>query len=145
MCYDTVIIVFLQLPELSLHICQCWGSASGSICFWASWISIRIRMLKVRIRILPSSSKNSKKTMISTFLLGDFFQHFLSLKNYVPLMYQCSESASGSRSVGSIFFWAFRILLTDPLVRGTDPRIWIRIRIRNKYHGSATVTSVSGN
>ncbi len=37
---------------------QCCGS--GSVCFWAS--RIRIHNYEVRIRILLSSSKNSKKT-----------------------------------------------------------------------------------
>ncbi len=43
---------------------QCCGSGSlGSICFWAT--RIRIRQSGVRIRILLSSSKNSKKNLDS--------------------------------------------------------------------------------
>jgi hypothetical protein len=34
---------------------------SGSKCFWASWICIRIRKLFVRIQILPSQASTSKK------------------------------------------------------------------------------------
>jgi hypothetical protein len=50
---------------------QCCGSGSvGSACFWASWIRIRIRGSQVRIRIrlgiLPSSSKLVRKPLIST-------------------------------------------------------------------------------
>ncbi len=51
---------------------QCCGSGSvGSICFWAS-----------RIRILLSSSKNRKKTLVPTVLW--LLYDFLSLKNYIP-------------------------------------------------------------
>ena len=40
---------------------QCWGSGSvRSVCFWAS----RIRESQVRIRILSSSIKNSKKNLL---------------------------------------------------------------------------------
>ncbi len=59
---------------------QCWGSGSesgsGSTRFWASririhysevWIRIRI-LLWIRILILLSSCKNSKKTLIPTIL-----------------------------------------------------------------------------
>jgi hypothetical protein len=41
---------------LSISVWHCCVSGSGSVCFWAS----RIR---IRIRILPSSSKNSKKNL----------------------------------------------------------------------------------
>jgi hypothetical protein len=53
---------------------QCCGSGSGgSICFWAS--EIRIHLSEKRIRILLSSSKNSKKK--HWFLLFcDFFMNF---------------------------------------------------------------------
>ncbi len=85
---------------------QCCGSSSGSVCFWA-----------IRIRILPSSSKNSKKTLdfCCLWLLHDFW----SLKNDV-----------------NVPLFRIRMFLglldphSDPLVRGTDPRIRISIRIR---------------
>ncbi len=72
----------------------------GSLCFWAS-------------RILPSSSKNSKKTL-DFFCFVDFFITF----------YQCSGSASVSLY--------FEHPGEYPLVSRTDSRIWIRIRIRTK-------------
>jgi hypothetical protein len=63
---------------------QCCGSGSesgsGSTCFWASWIRI---LLWIRIRILLSSCKNSKKTFDSYFFVTLF--DFLSLKNDVNL------------------------------------------------------------
>ena len=61
---------------------QCSGSGSvGTICFWASWIRIRISNLYVRIRILPPTSKKFKKNLdfYCLWLLNDF----LSLKNDV--------------------------------------------------------------
>ncbi len=52
---------------------QCCRSRSGSTCFWANWIRIRIHQsevwirvrirLQIRIRILLSLSKNSKKNL----------------------------------------------------------------------------------
>jgi hypothetical protein len=55
--------------RIRLEIYQCCGSGSGfvgSVCFWASWI---------RIRILLSSSKNCVKSLIPTvlWLLSDFW------------------------------------------------------------------------
>ncbi len=50
---------------------QCCGSGSGSngsTCFWASRIRIHQSELWIRIRILLSSSKISKKTLIPTIL-----------------------------------------------------------------------------
>jgi hypothetical protein len=44
--------------------------------------------------------------------------------------YQCSQSASGSGAVGSVCFWASPIRIRIRLDRGTDPRIWIRIRTK---------------
>ncbi len=78
------------------------GSASGSISHKYGSGS------RSRLRILPSSKKE-RKTLISTVLFCDFFMTF----------YQCS----GSASVGSVCFWAYR---------GTGPRIRIRIRIHTK-------------
>ncbi len=51
-------------PHVRCHsIFQCSGSAS--VCFWTSWIHIRICNLIVRsrIRILPSTSKKIKKSL----------------------------------------------------------------------------------
>jgi hypothetical protein len=67
---------------------QCCGSGStGSTCFWASRIQIRIHLSEVWIRILLwirivlSSCKNSKKSLDSYYFVTLF--DFLSLKNYV--------------------------------------------------------------
>ncbi len=55
---------------INVRICnyQCCGS--GSVCFWASWIRIQIHKSEVwiRIRILLSSSKKSKKTLVPNVL-----------------------------------------------------------------------------
>ncbi len=49
----TIKVLIKGFSVLILSLSQCSGSASGtgSVCFWASWI--RIRILLVRIRILP--------------------------------------------------------------------------------------------
>jgi hypothetical protein len=68
------------LITLSQNLCtyiyiQCYGS--GFVCFWASRIRIRLYEVRIRLRtrILLSSSKNSKKNLDSYDLL--------SLKNAV--------------------------------------------------------------
>jgi hypothetical protein len=71
-------------------LAQCSGSESGSgstgsTCFWASWIHesevwIRIR-LRIRIWILLSSCKNSKKKLDSYYFVTLF--DLLSLKKDV--------------------------------------------------------------
>ncbi len=114
------------------------GSESGSTrstCFWASWI---------RIRILLSFSKNSKKTLISTvlWLLFDFWP----LENDVKVPSKCNMQKN-------LFLNNFfvGILKVNVKIR----RIRIRIRIHKseawirgsrsgsgstpKYHGSATL------
>jgi hypothetical protein len=53
---------------------QCCGSGSesgstGSTCFWASWIRIRIHRSEVWIRILLLSCKNSKKNLNSYYFV----------------------------------------------------------------------------
>jgi hypothetical protein len=61
---------------------QCCGSESGSTgstCFWASRIRIRIHLSEVWIRILQSSCKNSKKNFDSSYFVTLF--EFLTLKN----------------------------------------------------------------
>ncbi len=65
---------------------QCWGSESGSgslgsVCFWASRIRILICQSQVRNRILPSSSKNSKKNF--DFYCFVTFCDFFSFKSDV--------------------------------------------------------------
>jgi hypothetical protein len=65
---------------------QCCGSGSesgstGSTCFWASWIRIRIHSSEVWIRILLSLCKNSKKTIDFYCFVTSF--DFFSLKNDV--------------------------------------------------------------
>ncbi len=48
-----------QASGKPLLLCSVQSSGSGSVCFWASWIWIRHYF--VRIRILLSTSKTSKK------------------------------------------------------------------------------------
>ncbi len=87
---------------------------SGSGSFWAS--RIQIHYSEVRIRILPSSSKNSKETF--------GFYYFVN----VP--------SKGNKQNKLLASWGHLQKEQDPkpnpLVRGTDPRIRIRIRIRTK-------------
>jgi hypothetical protein len=74
-------VAFLQTQPLAkLRLKQ--FSRSGSTCFWAS--RIRIHLSEVWIRILLSSSKNSKKNLDSNCFVTSF--GLLSLKNevYVP-------------------------------------------------------------
>jgi hypothetical protein len=75
-----VIMHFSLYPVLRIR-----GSV-GSVCFWASWILIRIHQsevwIRIRIWILLSSSKNSKKNLDSSCLTLTSF-YFLSLKNLV--------------------------------------------------------------
>ncbi len=59
--------IFLLEIVLSFKIISRSGAGFGSVRFWPSWI---------RIRILSSSSKKSKKTLIST-------DDFISVKNNV--------------------------------------------------------------
>ncbi len=76
----STLFIFLLDPGYGIKK-QCCGSGStGSTCFWASWIRIRI-LLWIRIRILLSSSKNSKKNLESYYFVTPF--DFLSLKNNV--------------------------------------------------------------
>jgi hypothetical protein len=63
------------------------SGSSGSTCFWASWIRIRLHQsevwirIRLRILVLLSSCKNSKKNLDSYFFVTLF--ELLSLKNYV--------------------------------------------------------------
>ncbi len=101
---------------------QCWGSGSGSVCFWDSRIRILIRKSQVRIRlqILPSPSKSSKQnvnfycfvTSSWLFIFEEWFK-CTSVLNPDPDLYD-----------------PYVLGLPDPLGRGTDPRIRIRSLIR---------------
>ncbi len=66
---------------------QCCGS--GSVCFGASWIRIHQSEIWIRLRVLLSPIKNSKKILIPTafWLLFDF----LSLKNDVNVPSKCNK------------------------------------------------------
>ncbi len=62
--------------------------------FWASWIRIRIQIpqSEVRIRILLSSSKNSRKNLDSyCFQVFCYFFMTLSLKNDVNVPSKCKK------------------------------------------------------
>ncbi len=49
---------------------QCCKSGSvGSICFWASRIRIQIHLSEIQVRILLSSSRNSKKNIDSYYFV----------------------------------------------------------------------------
>jgi hypothetical protein len=61
--------------------CSGFGSASGSVCFWASWIRILILNLFVRIRIKKQKKEMNLKNL--DFYCFKLFYDFLSLKNDV--------------------------------------------------------------
>jgi hypothetical protein len=55
------------------NLYQCCGSGStGSTCFWASWIRIRIHQSEVWIWIILSPSKKSKKNLDSYCFVTSF-------------------------------------------------------------------------
>ncbi len=91
---------------------QCCGSGSesGSTCFWASWIRIRIHWsevwIRIRIRILLSSSKNCKKSLDSYF--------FVTLFDFL--------SGSGSGSISQRH--GSKDPDPDPPQNGMDPQHW---------------------
>ncbi len=61
------------------------GCGSGrSICFWVSWIRIWIRQSEERIRILLSSSKNSKKNLDSYCFVTSFWLFIWTNDVHVP-------------------------------------------------------------
>ncbi len=82
------------------HFMQCSGS--GSTCFLTSQIRIRIHQSEVwiRIRILPSSCKNSKKNLDSFYFVTHF--DFLSLKNDVNVP---SKSNTQKKKVFLLASW----------------------------------------
>ncbi len=91
-----------------------YHQCSGSIYFWAS--RIRIHLSEVRIRILPSTSENSKKIFIS-FVLWLLY-YFLSLKIgvFVP-----TKSNKQNKLEKIIFVGILKV---------TDEKSRIRIRIK---------------
>ncbi len=68
-----------QLSHKFYAFRQCCGS--GPTCFWASRIRIHLSKVWIRIRILLSSCKNSKKNLDSYYFVTLF--DCLSLKNEV--------------------------------------------------------------
>ncbi len=118
-------------PPGSRSTSQRYGSGSTRFtCFWASRIQIHQSEVWIRIRILLSSCKNSKKTLDSFYFVTLF--DFSSLKNHVNAL---SKSNSRKNCVKNQFFAGIlkvydensRILIQDPdpLVRSMDPRIQI--------------------
>ncbi len=118
---DIMLILFLPvLPES--------GSGSiGSICFWA---------IRIRLRILQSSSKNCKKTLIPTVLW--LLYDFLSLKNDVNIPTESNKQKNLDKNKFLLKSWKSLTKKQDPdpnpdpdpLVRGIDPRIRIRFRTK---------------
>ena len=116
----------------------------GSVCFLASRISMRKPQVRIRLRILPVSRKDSDKTRIFTVLR--LLYDFLSVKNYVNVpVYRIWLRIR-------IRIRRIRMLLglpdPDPLVRVKDLRIWIRtnmLRISTKMlriHDTASLDTV---
>ncbi len=60
--YIDFLMTWVQVDGVKILYC------SGSVCYWASWIQILNLFIKIRIRILPSTSKKLRKTLISTVL-----------------------------------------------------------------------------
>ncbi len=54
-----------EKTRLVFKMLCCGTGFVGSVCFWASQIRFRIRysQVRIRLRILPSSNKNSKKNL----------------------------------------------------------------------------------
>ncbi len=128
---------------------QCSGSGfTRSTCFWAPWIRIRIHQsevwirirLWVRIRILLSSCKNSKKNLDSYYFVTLFDS--LSLRNDVNVPSKSNKQKKLCKKVPQFFAGILkvndensRILIQDPdphpnpdsLVGGMDPPFRIRI------------------
>jgi hypothetical protein len=120
---------------------QCCGSGSGSVgsvSFWASRIQILHYLfvrIRIRIWILPSSSKKSKKILISTVLC--LLYDFLSLKNYVNIPSKSNKQRILERNLFLLASW-----------KPPDENSRIRIRIHKsvirigsvpKCHGSTTL------
>ncbi len=107
---------------------QCCGS--GSVCFWAS----RIRHYFVRKRILPTTSKKSKKNLDFTFLW--LLLSFLSLKIDVNVPQKNLEE--------KLFGWLRYLSFTDEKSRIRPGMSGVRIRGSwfgsvPRWHGSTTL------
>ncbi len=115
---------------------QCCGSGSesGSICFWTSWI-------RIWIRILLSSSKNSKKNLDS-YCFVTSFRLFI-----FEILCRCIPSKSNKQE--NFFLHQFFVGVLK--VNDENSRIRIRIHLSEawirgsgsgftpKCHGSATL------
>ncbi len=98
-----------------------WGSWTWSVCFWAFRIRFRIRwsQVRLRLRILPSSSKNSKKnldfycfvTSLWLFIFEEWCK-FTGIPNLDPDPYVSGPSGSVSQR-----YWH-----PDPYQNVTDPQ-----------------------
>ncbi len=114
---------------------------SDPLCFWTSWI--RIRLSEVRVRILLSSSKKAKivsKTLIPTILW--ILSDFLSLKNDV--------NVPSKRIKQNIFYTNFLLLVSwrsRTKIAGSGSRAWIRESASGSVpsHGSATLPLIFSN
>jgi hypothetical protein len=85
---------FSKLKVIKKSQNQCSGSGSaGSTCFWAS---------RIRIRILLSSCKNSRKNLDSYHFVTLF--DFLSLKNYVNVPLKSNKQKNCVKIVLKISF-----------------------------------------
>ncbi len=126
---------------------QCCGSGStGSTCFWTSRIRIHKSEVWIRIRIwmLLSSCKNSKKNLDSYYFVTLF--DFLSLKKDVNVPSKSNKQKKFNKKL--VFDGILKVSdensriqiqdpdsdpNPDPLVRGMDPRIQIRIHTKMSW------------
>jgi hypothetical protein len=67
--------------DCRFQCCRSGSGSTGSTCFWASRIRIHQSEVWIRIRILLSTCKNTKKNFDSFYFVTLF--DFLSLKNDV--------------------------------------------------------------
>jgi hypothetical protein len=129
--YDKTVLSF-NLSILTNHAKSFWGGlifavqsqnsadlccGSGSTCFWATWIRIRIHYSDVwiRIRILLSPSKNSKKKLASYCFVTSFW--LFIFENY----------RNGPKKVKSK---KILLLVFVSILKVNDENSSIRIRIR---------------
>ncbi len=129
--------IFCSSNHESLMLFCSWTQGCGFVSFWASQIRIRIHYSQLRIRILPSSSKNRKKNLdfycfvTSLWLL--IFEEWckctsvpdLDLHVFGPLRFASVSQIS--------------ILIRIHVLRIHDILVWIRIR------GSMPLTNGSGS
>jgi hypothetical protein len=98
--------------------------------FWASRIRIRIQWseVRIRIRILPFSHKCVERTEIrlqNNILTQTFSRKFFKTEDVVPVGKLWEKNVKNNHFLHPQNQWRKE---SDPLVRGTDPGIWIRIR-----------------